>query len=96
MLKRAKATVTAALASHAPLSTFGLGSGSYAGGGAGAAASEDSEGVIGGRDGLKEVRERLEDLLSAYEAGLDEDEEEEDDGRGTDEEWQEDEEWDLE
>ncbi|KAK0543609.1 mtDNA inheritance, partitioning of the mitochondrial organelle [Tilletia horrida] len=80
---------------HMPLSAYGIGSASAMG--AGAASSEDNEGVIGGKDGLKEVIERFEELLQGYEGAEGLDEDDEDDGRGTDEEWEEGagEEWDL-
>ncbi|KAE8215060.1 hypothetical protein CF327_g1595 [Tilletia walkeri] len=85
------------LRGHVPLQAYGIGA---SGGGApGAASSEDSEGVVGGRDGLKEVLERLEEMLQGYEEeGADDDEDEDEgDGRGTDEEWEETgEEWDIE
>ena len=91
LLKAAKRVVTEAIDGHLPLSMYGIGQT----GSAGAAASEDTEGVIGGRDGLKEIRERLEDLASAYESGFS-DSDMEEDGRGTDEEWPEDkDEWDI-
>ncbi|KAN0065448.1 mtDNA inheritance, partitioning of the mitochondrial organelle [Thecaphora frezii] len=92
-LRHAKQTVQEAIESHLPLAAYGLGS-SAAATGAGAAANEENEGVVGGRDGLKEVRERAEDLLSAYD-GEGEDEVD----VGTDEEFEtvvrEDLEWDL-
>lgn len=76
---------------HDPMSTFGLGG--SRGLGAGQAASEESEGPLGGREGMMEIRERLEELLAAYEDG----EEMAEDDLGTDEEYpdQEDEEWNL-
>lgn len=51
------------------------------------------EGRIGGRDGLKELRERVEDLRGAYEEvgrdglGYVDGDEDEEGARGTDEEW---------
>lgn len=96
LLRSTRSLLSAALSGHAPLSAYGLGSSSSSA--AGAAANDVSEGAVGGRDGLREIRERLEDCLSAYMVGYGEGsgEEEEDDGRGTDEEWDEEgEEWDL-
>jgi hypothetical protein len=54
---------------HAPLATYGIG-GSRGRSGAGQAASDETEGFLGGREGLVEIRERLEELLGAYEEGL--------------------------
>ncbi|CAO1616273.1 unnamed protein product [Parajaminaea phylloscopi] len=75
-----------ALGSHLPLSAWGLGgSGS---GTVGAAANEESEGRIGGRDGLKELREKVEELMSAYQTeDTHANESDGDGGPGTDEEW---------
>ncbi|PWN33589.1 uncharacterized protein FA14DRAFT_161364 [Meira miltonrushii] len=84
---------------HEPLTAYGIG-GSRGRSGAGQAASEETEGFLGGRDGLMEVRERLEELLGAYEEGLAGGRimsTEEEDAIGTDEEYEDDheEEWDL-
>lgn len=84
---------------HDSLNAFGIG-GSRGRSGAGQAASEETEGFLGGRDGLMEVRERLEELLGAYEEGLEAGRiksTEEQDAIGTDEEYEDDreEEWDL-
>lgn len=80
---------------HAPLSAYGIGG--TRGTAAGQAANDESEGLLGGRDGLMEIRERLEELLGAYEeegaTGHDAEE-----GMGTDEEYAQeagDEDWDL-
>lgn len=88
-------TLTMALRSHTPLSSFGLVGSSSAPRGAvggissGQAANDEIEGAIGGRDGIKELLERAEEMRSAYEeeGGGRGGEEEEDEGRGTDEEW---------
>ena len=61
----ARRLVADVLASHAPLSLYGV-----------------HEGTVGGRDGLAEVRERLEYLCDAY-GGVPDDAE-----PGTDEEWE--------
>lgn len=66
---------------HDSLASFGLGG--ARGISAGQAASDDSEGPLGGRDGMIEIRERLEELLGAYEVGDEDDDEE----LGTDEEY---------
>lgn len=84
---------------HEPLTAYGIG-GSRGRSGAGQAASEETEGFLGGRDGLMEVRERLEELLGAYEEGLVGGRlrsTEEENAIGTDEEYEDDheEEWDL-
>ncbi|MCO5549618.1 hypothetical protein L7F22_003091 [Adiantum nelumboides] len=84
---------------HEPLNAYGIG-GSRGRSGAGQAANEETEGFLGGRDGLMEVRERLEELLGAYEEGLLAGRiksTEEEDAIGTDEEYEDDheEEWDL-
>lgn len=58
---------------------------------AGAAANEESEGRIGGRDGLKELKEKIEELRSAYstdDAAGGQYGENEESGPGTDEEWE--------
>jgi hypothetical protein len=52
---------------HEPLQSFGLGG--ARGISAGQAANEESEGPLGGRDGMIEIKERLEELLGAYEGG---------------------------
>ncbi|KAL9939852.1 hypothetical protein V8E36_001669 [Tilletia maclaganii] len=70
---------------HVPLRVYGVGAGT--GGAAGAASSEDNEGCVGGKDGLREVLERFEELLQGYEGAGAAGEAEDDDGRGTDEEW---------
>lgn len=88
-------TLTTALRSHAPLASYGLVGSSAAprntigGGGisAGQAANDEIEGVIGGRDGLKEVLETAEEMRAAYEDEDSKEEEDQEDGRGTDEEW---------
>lgn len=81
---------------HAPLSAYGIGG--MRGSAAGQAASEESEGLLGGRDGLMEIREKLEELLGAYEEESGVGPPEEDD-MGTDEDYvqQEDDDdiWDL-
>lgn len=78
---------------HEPLQSFGLGGGR--GISAGQAASEESEGPLGGRDGLMEIRERLEELLGAYE-GDDKVNDESDQEMGTDEEYEDEiDEWDM-
>ena len=99
LLRSAKQVVHEAITGHLPLHMYGIGSGT-GGASAVAAANEESEGIVGGRDGLKEIRERLEDMVGVYESGLPGDlrSDEEDDGKGTDEEWVADDqdEWDLE
>lgn len=59
---------------HQPLYNYGIdGRGSV-----GVASSDENDGQVGGRDGLKEIREQLEDLSSNYEMeGFEEQEEEE-------------------
>lgn len=52
----------------------------------GQAANDEIEGVIGGRDGIKELLERAEEMRAAYDDGADAENDDED-GRGTDEEW---------
>lgn len=75
---------TRVIRGHAPMHLYGLG-GARGRSGAGQAANDDTEGPLGGRDGMHEVRERLEELLGAYDddaadvAGVD-------DNVGTDEE----------
>lgn len=78
-----------ALISHLPLAAWGLGG--MANTSAGAAANEESEGRIGGRDGLKELKEKIEELRSAYstdDAAGGQYGENEESGPGTDEEWE--------
>lgn len=75
LLREARAALTAAIDGHAHLQAYGIA----------------AQGSVGGRDGLRETRERLEDLLGAYEEG----EQEEVEDVGTDEEYEV-EEWDLE
>ena len=76
---------------HDPLQSFGLGG--ARGASAGQAANEESEGPLGGRDGMMEIRERLEELLGAYE---DDTAEDADQGMGTDEEYEDQvDEWDI-
>ena len=64
-LEGARRLVADVLASHAPMSLYGV-----------------HDGIVGGRDGLAEVRERLEYLCDAY-GGVPDDAE-----PGTDEEWE--------
>ncbi|UZJ52955.1 hypothetical protein CBS101457_002275 [Exobasidium rhododendri] len=80
---------------HESLTSFGLGG--SRGSSAGQAASDESEGPLGGRDGMIEVRERLEEILGAYEGDGDGGEEEgEGEQLGTDEEYEDQvEEWDI-
>lgn len=73
---------TRVIKGHDALQTFGLGG--ARGASAGQAASEESEGPLGGRDGLIEIRERIEELLGAYEGDNYSEEEE----QYTDEEYQ--------
>lgn len=86
---------------HAPLAAFGIG-GSRGRSGAGQAASDETEGFLGGREGLVEIREALEELLGSYEEGLVgslSDDDKEDGQVGTDEEfadYQSGSDWDLE
>lgn len=68
---------------HEALQSFGLGG--ARGASAGQAADEESEGPLGGRDGLIEIRERLEELLGAYEG--DDGDKSEDERLDTDEEY---------
>lgn len=83
MLEKARSWLDrAVIRGHDPLSTFGLGA-SRGRSGAGQAASDDTEGLLGGRDGLLEVRERLDELLGAYDDGGHQKDE---DNVGTDEE----------
>lgn len=94
-IKNAMETLSLALKSHTHLSSFGLVGSSSAprnariGGGvsAGQAANDEIEGIVGGRDGIKELLERVEEVRSAYEDGQDADDDDQDNGRGTDEEW---------
>lgn len=74
---------------HESLAAFGIG-GARGRSGAGQAASDDTEGLLGGREGLMEVRERVEELLGAYEEGLPGGQaiDPEDDQMGTDEEYE--------
>jgi len=80
---------------HQPLYNYGIGGR----GSVGVASSDENDGQVGGRDGLKEIREQLEDLSSNYEMeGFEEQEEEEGAHvKDQDEEWveKEDEDWDL-
>ncbi|CAO1634430.1 unnamed protein product, partial [Sympodiomycopsis kandeliae] len=93
-IKNAMNTLSLALKSHTHLSSFGLVGPSSAprnagiGGGisSGQAANDEIEGIIGGRDGVKELLERIEEVRSAYEDGQD-DHDGDENGRGTDEEW---------
>ncbi|PWN51349.1 tubulin nucleotide-binding domain-like protein [Violaceomyces palustris] len=83
LIKSCKRVVLEALGSHSPLSQYGIGALSSSGGGI-------SEGFVNGRDGLKELRERFEDLLTGYSDQIDQDESDGGEGRGgpgTDEEW---------
>lgn len=73
---------TRVIKGHDALQAFGLGG--ARGASAGQAASEESEGPLGGRDGMIEIRERLEELLGAYEGDNYSEEEE----QYTDEEYQ--------
>jgi hypothetical protein len=68
---------------HEALQSFGLGG--ARGASAGQAANDESEGPLGGRDGLIEIRERLEELLGAYEG--DDGDKSEDERLDTDEEY---------
>lgn len=90
MLRCAQSVIQAAInRPEVMLSHYGLGTGA-------------DEGIVGGRDGLKEVHEQLERALEGYEAGLPEGYEEaftaafsHGDGRDQDENWEEDDEWDI-
>lgn len=73
--------MTHLLAGHTPLDAYGIQTGGRG--------SMEAEGCIGGRDGLRELRETLETAALAY--GV---EDEVEVGAGTDEEW-EDEAWDI-
>lgn len=73
--------------SHSPLAAFGLG-GSSATMSSGQAANDEIEGIIGGRDGIKELLERGEELRGAYEEEGHRRGEESDEEKGTDEEWE--------
>lgn len=75
-LSQARRTLLGAVRGHAPLGTWGVGEGA-------------TEGRVGGRDGLKELLERVEELRGGYEDGGEGgDEDEENGGKGTDEEWE--------
>ncbi|WFD30832.1 mtDNA inheritance, partitioning of the mitochondrial organelle [Malassezia sp. CBS 17886] len=85
IVRAARNFVQRVLNGHEPLALYGVG----ASGAGGCAASAETEGYVGGRDGLREIRERLEGWCSAYAGGVVSDEE----GPGTDEEWGDMEEW---
>lgn len=86
MLLAAREFVVGVLAGHEPLAAYGIGSAPAS---AGRAATDESEGCVGGRDGLIDVRETLEQLCDAYGGVINDDAE-----PGTDEEWADDA-WDL-
>ena len=86
ILRDAKALVNHVVSRHEPLEAYGVSS-------AGSSSLNDSEGAVGGLDGLREIRETLESACAAY--GMEEDTSGD---PGTDEEWQNDEEddqWEL-
>lgn len=83
LLRDARALVRHVLTRREPLEAFGLASGART-------ALDDSDGVVGGLDGLRELRETIESAYAAYGA------EEDTPGEpGTDEEWEEDDAWDI-
>lgn len=98
-ISSSKKFLTKVIEGHEPLYNYGIG----VRGSVGVASSDENDGNVGGRDGLKEIRERLEDLSSNYEMEGFENEDDDDeraDGKGKDEdeEWQEkndEEDWDL-
>ncbi|PKI84320.1 Dml1p [Malassezia vespertilionis] len=77
LLEEARKFVCRVLTGHEPLSMFGLGASGNA-----RAANEESEGSVGGRDGLVEIRETLENWCEAYGGVADEE------TPGSDEEWE--------
>lgn len=83
LLRNARDFVTSVLSGHEPLGAYGIASGARA-------ALDDAEGCLGGRDGLREMRESIESLCAAYGA-----EDEVQAEPGTDEEWEDDEAWDI-
>ncbi|WFC99277.1 mtDNA inheritance, partitioning of the mitochondrial organelle [Malassezia yamatoensis] len=85
ILRDAKALVNHVVSRREPLEAYGVSS-------AGRSPLNDSEGAVGGLDGLREIRETLESACAAY--GMEEDTAEE---PGTDEEWQNDDDdrWDI-
>ncbi|PWN26141.1 hypothetical protein BDZ90DRAFT_233288 [Jaminaea rosea] len=75
-LSHARKTLLAAVRGHSSLAAWGVGEGA-------------SEGRVGGRDGLKDLLERVEELRGGYEDGGAADEDEEDEGgKDTDEDWE--------
>ncbi|WFD43365.1 mtDNA inheritance, partitioning of the mitochondrial organelle [Malassezia psittaci] len=85
ILRDAKVLVNYVLSRREPLEAYGVSS-------AGRSPLNDSEGAVGGLDGLREIRETLESACAAY--GMEEGTAEE---PGTDEEWQndDDDQWDI-
>lgn len=83
MLVDAKNLVKHVLSRRQPLETFGLASSARV-------TLDDTEGAVGGLDGLRELRETLESACAAYGA-----DEEVDGEPGTDEEWEDDDAWDI-